>query len=118
MTPQELFNRMKQHALRILRLVATFSKGQVGEVIGRQLIKSGTSVPANYRSVCAASSKPAFIHKLGIVAEEADESVFWIDFAADAGLTKRELVTGLIKEGQEILAIVVQSRKTAKAGRK
>mgnify|MGYP001274429517 CR=1 FL=1 len=113
MTPDDLFQRMKRYALRIIQLVATFPRGPTGETVGRPLVKSGTSVPANYRSACISPSRAAFIHKLGIVAEEADESLFWIDFAADAGLTRRTLVADLIEEGQEILRIVISSRKTA-----
>ena len=117
MTPDEMKRRTRAFALRCIKLVASFPKGAVGDIIGRQLIKSGTSVAANYRASCVARSHADFINKLGIVEEEADESVFWIDFSTDADLTKPNLVNDLIVEGQEILAIVVASRKTAKTRR-
>ena len=117
MTPDEMKRRTRAFALRCIKLVASFPKGAVGDIIGRQLIKSGTSVAANYRASCVARSHADFINKLGIVEEEADESVFWIDFSTDAGLTKQNLVKDLIIEGQEILAIAVASRKTAKTRR-
>ncbi len=117
MTPEEMKRRTKAFALRCIKLVASFPKGAVGDIIGRQLIKSSTSVAANYRASCVARSHADFINKLGIVEEEADESVFWTDFSVDAGLTKRNLVKELLVEGQEILAIVVSSRKTAKTRR-
>ena len=116
-TPDEMKRRTRAFALRCIKLVASFPKGAVGDIIGRQLIRSGTSVAANYRASCVARSHADFINKLGIVEEEADESVFWIDFSTDAGLTKPNLVKELLVEGQEILAIVVASRKTAKTRR-
>ncbi|MCY2929418.1 MAG: four helix bundle protein [Planctomycetota bacterium] len=107
--------RTRAFALRCLKLVASFPKGKVGDVIGRQLIRAATSVAANYSATCRARSHADFLHKLGIVEEEADESIFWIDFAPDADLAKRDLVHALLQEGQEILAIIVAARKTAKA---
>ena len=115
MTPEEMKQRTKAFALRCVKLAASFPNSAVGDIIGRQLIKAGTSVASNYRASCAGRSHADFLNKLGIVEEEADESVFWIDFAADAGLTQRTLVNDLIVEGQEILAIVIASQKTAKA---
>lgn len=116
MTPDELKKRIRAFALRCLKLVGAFPKGQASDVIGRQLIKSSTSSAANYSSACVARSKADFISKLAIVEEEVDESVFWIDFSADAGLSKRRLIDPLLCEGREILAIVIASLKTAKSG--
>ncbi len=115
MTPEEMQRRFKRYALRVIRLVASFAGGPAANVIGRQLIKSGTSAAANYRAACLARSRADFVNKMGIVEEETDESIFWTDLAADAGLTARRLVTDLLREGQELLAIAVSSRKTAKA---
>ncbi len=115
MTPEEMKRRMKQYALRCIKLALSFPRGPVGEVVGRQLIKCSTSVPANYHSACSARSHADFLNKLGIVEEEADESIFWVDFSADAALAKRELVEDLLREGKEILAMVVASEQTAKA---
>ena len=110
--------RTKAFALRCVRLVASFPKTAAGDIISRQLIKAATSVAANYRACCAARSHADFLNKLGIVEEEADEAVFWIDFSVDAGLSKRTRVSKLIAEGQEILAIVIASEKTAKSRRR
>jgi len=116
-TPDEMRKRTRAFALRCVKLVRSFPKAPAGEIIGRQLIKAGTSVAANYRSACAARSHADFLSKLGIVEEEVDESIFWIDFAPDADLTKRSRVEDLLAEGRELLAIIVASEKTAKARR-
>ena len=116
-TPDEMKKRTRAFALRCVKLAATFPKGPLGDIIGRQLIKAGTSVAANYRASCAARSHADFLNKLGMVEEEADETLFWIDFAPDAGLAERSRVEGLLAEGQELLAIVVASEKTAKSRR-
>ncbi len=115
MTPEEMKARTKAFALRCVKLVSSFPKGMVADVIGRQLIKSSTSVAANYRACCSARSHADFLNKLGIVEEEADESIFWIDFALEAGLTKKNLVQGLLEEGREIVSIIIASAKTAKS---
>jgi len=78
------------------------------------LVRCGPSVAANYRAACRGRSRADFAAKLGISEEEADETVFWIDFAAESGLVKPALVKGLLKETNEILAILVASRKTAR----
>ena len=114
MTPDEMKRRTKAFALRCVKLASTFPNNPLGQIVGRQLIKAGTSVAANYRASCMERSRAEFLAKLGIVEEEADETVFWIDFAADAELTKRHLVDNLINEGEEILKIVISSRKTAR----
>jgi len=78
------------------------------------MVRSATSVGANYRAACLARSRAESASKMGIVQEEADESLYWIELAADAGLVKEDLVKDLLDEGSEILAIIVASRKTAK----
>ena len=118
MTPDEMKKRTRAFALRCIKLASRLPKSPVGDVVRRQLIRSGTSVAANYHSACAARSHPDFLNKLGIVEEEVDETLFWIDFAPDAGLTKRALVDDLISEAGEILAILIASQKTAKARRR
>ena len=111
-------SRTRQFALRCIRLVASFPKGPVGDTVARQLVKSSTSVAANYRAACAGRSHADFLNKLGIVEEEADESIFWIDLAPEANLTERDLIADLLTEAKEICAIVVASQKTAKARRR
>jgi four helix bundle protein len=115
MTPEELKKRTMGYALRCVKLADSLPKGPTGSTIARQLVRSSTSTAANYRAACLARSKAEFISKLGIVEEEADETVFWIEFAIEAGLTRKKLVSELVAEGREITAIIVSSRKTAKA---
>ncbi len=114
MTQDELKNRTKEFALRIINLVETFLKTFLGRHVGGQLIRSGTSVPANYRVACRAKSNADFIAKMGIVEEEADESAFWIEFAGDTALVKPDLVTDLLDEANQLVAIFVASINTAR----
>ncbi len=82
-------------------------------VLGKQLLRSATSVGANYRAACRARSAAEFRAKLGICEEEADESIYWIEMLVDAGLVRAELVTELLTEANELRAIVVASIKTS-----
>jgi four helix bundle protein len=111
---EQLKLRTKQFALRVIRLVEALSSGKTADVLGRQLLRSGTSVGANYRAACRAKSTADFIAKMGIVEEETDESVYWMELLVEAGITKAELLESLMKEGNEILAITVASINTAK----
>ena len=86
----------------------------LGRHIKGQLIRSSTSVASNYRSSCVAQSKASFISKLGIVIEEADESCFWMEFIIDENLIEKSKVAPLLKEGEELTAIFIASRKTAR----
>jgi len=99
--------------LRVIKLVAALPKDIVTPVVGRQLVKSGTSVGANYRAACRARSAAEFISKLGIVEEEADESAFWLELIIEAGLMKTESVEPLLREAEELVAIMVASRMSA-----
>jgi four helix bundle protein len=116
MTEKEMLMRTKTFALRIMKLVDALPKTTAGRAIGGQLVRSGTSVPANYRAACRGRSKAEFIAKLGIVEEEADESGLWLELIMEAGLLDERLVKDLHKEAGEITAIVSASRKTARAG--
>jgi four helix bundle protein len=89
-------------------------KGRVSDVLGRQLLRSGTSVGANYRSACRARSSADFISKLGIVEEEIDESLYWIELLEISGLVSHEKVTDLLNEANQLTAITVALIKTAK----
>jgi len=86
----------------------------LGHHIRGQLIRCSTSVASNYRAACIAQSKASFISKLSIVLEETDESYFWLEFIIDENLLKKELVEPLLKEAEELTAIFVSSRKTAR----
>jgi len=88
-------------------------KNTEGRAIGNQLVRSGTSVGANYRAACRGRSKPEFIAKLGVVEEEADENAFWMELVIESGLMKKELVEPLLQEANELVAIMVASRKSA-----
>ena len=113
MNEDELKRRLKLFALRILKLVAALPRTIAGKVIGGQLARAGTSVPANYRAACRARSKAEFISRLGVVEEEADESEFWLEMIVDSGLMKLRLVQPLITEAHEIVAIMTSSRISA-----
>lgn len=114
MTPEELKTRTKSFVLRINKMVTVMPHGQADEVIGKQLLRSATSVGANYRAACRAQSRADFAAKLAIVAEEADETLYWLELLGEPGLIKSERLKGLVREADEWLAIVTASRKTAK----
>jgi four helix bundle protein len=114
MKHDNLKERTKSFALRIIRLVESLPKSRTAEVVGRQLLRSGTSVAANYRSACRARSNADFIAKMGLVEEEADESIFWMEILVDAKIMEKKLLTDLMGEADELLAIFVSSIKTAR----
>lgn len=114
MDKDELKRRTKQFALRVVNLVEAIPRGQTADVLGRQLLRSGTSVGANYRAACRAKSTADFIAKMGIVEEEADESLYWTELLIEAGIVKPERLELLMKEGNELLAITVASINTAR----
>ena len=115
MTREEMKFRTKTYANRIVMLCSTLPDGWVAQTLGRQLLRSGTSVGANYRAVCRAKSNADFINKLRIVEEECDESLFWMELLMENNLVKPARLGNLMKEADEILAIVVASAKTARS---
>ena len=117
-TPEEMKQRTKRFALEVLELAAELPDSQVGRIIRGQLVRSGTSVGANYRAACIAQSKASFVAKLSIVIEEADESAFWLEFIIDEKLMKRELVEPLLNEAGELTSIFISSRKTIQVNNK
>lgn len=114
MTEQELKHRAKAFALRVLRMVEALPRSLIADVLGRQIARSATSVAANYRAACRARSRADFVAKLGLVEEEADESAFWLDMIAEAGLVRAAKLAGLRREADELTAIFVSSLKTAR----
>ena len=114
MKHDNLKERTKKLALRIIRIVEELPKGNTADVIGRQLLRSGTSVAANYRAACRAKSAADFISKMGTVEEETDESLFWMEILIEAKLVNDDRLEDLMVETHEILKIVVSSIKTAK----
>jgi four helix bundle protein len=116
MTEREFKQRTKAAALRVVRLVAALPKNAAADVIGRQLLRAGTSVGANYRAACRARSRRDMISKLGIVEEEADESVYWLELLADSKIFAARRLVDLTCEFNEILALTVASSKTLRSG--
>jgi four helix bundle protein len=117
MNTDELRQRTKQFGLRIMKLVAALPNSNVGRAIGGQLVRSGTAVGANYRAACRGRSKAEFMAKLGIVEEEADESSYWLELIIEGGLMPKDRVMPLLQEADEMVAIMVASKRTAKDNR-
>jgi four helix bundle protein len=114
MNQQEMKERTKEYAKRILKLCRTLPQTKEGQLLSSQLFRAGTSVGANYRAACRARSKADFISKLGIVLEEADESLYWLEIITETKLIDPPLVVSLMKEGNEIASILVASINTSK----
>ncbi len=110
----ELKNRTKKFAHRCVKFGMALPDTFLGKHIRGQLISCSTSVASNYRAACIAQSKASFVSKLSIVVEETDESCFWMEFIVDEGLLKKELVEPLLSESDELAAIFIASRKTAR----
>jgi four helix bundle protein len=117
MTREEMKGRTKEYANRIVRLCRALPDDWVARTLGHQLLRSGTSVGANYRAVCRAKSNADFVNKLRIVEEECDESLFWMELLIDNKLVSSARLRSLMQEGDEILAIIVSSAKTARTSR-
>ncbi|MBV8050276.1 MAG: four helix bundle protein [Acidobacteriaceae bacterium] len=112
---EQLRERTRNFAVRVLHVCRALPYCSESRVVGHQLLRSATSVAANYRAVCKARSPADFISKLGIVEEECDETIFWLKFLVDAGLMKAERLFSLIDEAKQLAAIFAASRRTAKA---
>jgi four helix bundle protein len=112
---EDLRNRTKRFALRIIRLFRHLPRTTEAQILGKQLLRSGTSVGANYRAAGRARSKAEFIAKMGVVVEEADETVFWIECLIEGGIVKPELLNDLLCEANELLAIFAASQRTARS---
>src|SRR6266478_8778001 len=113
----DLKRRTKAFALRILKLVDTLPKTTAGRALASQIVRSGTSVAANYRAACRARSTADFIAKMGIVEEEADENLFWLELLEESGLVPAAKLTVIKREVDELIAITVASIKTARRNR-
>ena len=117
MNSAELKARTKQFALRVMKLVGALPGTTVGKAIGGQLVRSGTSVGANYRAACRARSKAEFSAKLGTVAEEADETCFWLELIVEGELRAAKRVAALLEESNALTAIFTSGVRTLKLGR-
>jgi four helix bundle protein len=102
-SPEELRQRTKQFALRVIRLFRALPKTEEARVLGKQVLRSGTAVAANYRSACRARSRADFISKIGITVEEADETAFWLELLIDAGIVRRGRLEKLQAEANELV---------------
>jgi four helix bundle protein len=111
---EALKNRTKQLALAVIRLSRTLPQTPEARIISRQLLRSATSVAANYRAVCRARSTPDFISKLGLVLEETDETLFWLELLVDAGIQRQDQVLAALDEADQLVSIFVASLRTVK----
>jgi four helix bundle protein len=118
MTTTELKERTFEFGIRVVRTVEALPKSETARILGRQLLRAGTSVGANYRSAARARSHADFIAKLGIVEEECDEALFWMEMMIALRLFKKTRLANLLLEGNELLAIIVASIKTARRRRR
>ena len=118
MSPAEFKRRTFDYGIRVVRLVQALPKGDAPRDLGRQLLRAGTSVGANYRAAARARSRADFIAKLGIVEEECDETLYWIEVLIELGFVTTKRVQPLYAEGTEILAMIVSSITTARPSRK
>ena len=116
-SPDQLRQRTKTFALRVIKLVEALAKTTTAAVLGKQLLRSATSVGANYRAACRARSQAEFIAKMGIVLEEADECGYWLELLSESGVMPAARLVDLQHESEELTAIMVSSIKTAKASR-
>jgi four helix bundle protein len=116
--PRDLRERTRAFAVEVVRLVQELPRGGVADVVGRQLLRAGTSVAANYRSARRARSRKEFLAKMGIVEEEGDESGFWLELLVDTRSVTPERVSSLQSEAGQLVAITVASIHTARGGRR
>jgi four helix bundle protein len=109
---QELSDRTKQFALRVIRLYSALPKNEIARVLGHQLLRSGTSVGANYREACRGRSNAEMIAKLGIAQQELDESIYWLELLVEAELLTAKRVAALAEEADQLMRIIVASIRT------
>ncbi|MEI6753867.1 MAG: four helix bundle protein [Paludibacter sp.] len=114
MTTDELKKRLKVFALRIIKLSESLPNNITGKTLGNQIIRSGTSPGANYRSACLGKSDKDFLNKLKMVEEELDETLYWLELIVESGLVKENLLKDLMNENYELLKIIVSSITTMK----
>ena len=114
MKHENLQTRTKQFALQVIKFCEALPKDETSRILGRQLLRSGTSVGANYRAACRAKSKSDFISKMGTVLEEADESGYWIELLQEAGKVPVHATKEPLQESKELVAIAVSSINTAR----
>jgi four helix bundle protein len=114
MDRQEMKERTRAFALRVVKLVQALPRNQMAKVLGNQLLRAGTAVGANYRAAQRARTAREFDAKLGIVEEECDETAYWMDLIVEAGLITRDRLSSLLTEADELTAIIVTARKNSR----
>ena len=114
MTPEELRARTKLFALRVVKVYRSLPRTADAQVMDKQLLRCGTSVAANYRASCRARSRAEFVARIGIVAEEADESGFWLEMLVDAEIVRIDLLKDLLRESKELTAIFTATQQTTR----
>jgi four helix bundle protein len=112
--PEQLRDRTKSFALRVIRLFRSLPSKPDAQVLGKQLLRCGTSVAANYRAVCRSRSKAEFVARMGVVVEEADEAVLWLELLTESGVVSQEKTRELLAEARELTAIFTASQQTAR----
>jgi len=112
MNEEQFKTRTRKLALEVIELVESLPRSRTADVIGRQLLRSGTSIGANYRAACRGKSKADVISKLAIVEEEADETIYWLELLVETKIIEPSRVDSLLKETNEIVAMVVASIRT------
>jgi len=112
---EQMRQRTKDLAVRVVRLYRALPESRDGQVIGMQLLRSGTSVGANYRAVCRARSKKDFVSKIGVVLEEADETVFWLELLVETGVMPESKLKSLLQEARELTAIFTAAQRTSRS---
>jgi four helix bundle protein len=113
--PEQLRDRTKAFALRIIRLYRSLPYSTDTQVLGKQLLRCSTSIAANYRAVCRARSKAEFVAKIGVVVEEADEAILWLELMTESGIVPLTKTEALLKEANELTAIFAASQRTARS---
>ena len=113
--PEELRARTKRFAVRIVKLCDALPNKPSGWIVAKQILRSGTSIAANYRAACRARSKAEFFAKLCIVVEEADETLYWLELLNDTGLVPSSKLQSLIDEANQLTSIFVAARKTSRS---
>jgi four helix bundle protein len=115
MTPQQLQVRTKRFAIDVIRFSRKLPRTEEARVIGRQLLRAGTSLGANYRAVCRAKTDADFIYKLGVCVEESDEAAYWVEILAEAEIVSTQAGADLLGEATQLTRIFVASRETVRA---
>ena len=117
MTAEELKTRTKSLAIRIIRLFRALPRSVEAQVMGKQLLRCGTAVGANYRAACRSRSRQEFVAKLGVVVEEADETGYWLELLSDSGVLPRRRLEPLLLEANELTAIFNAARRTTRSSK-